>query len=306
MIDFRYHIVSIVAIFMALAVGIVLGSGPLKDDISGFLEDRTEQLAQEKVQLQNDVSELRSDLAANEEFAAIAQPVLIDGLLTGRVVTIVVLPGADGGQVDEVEDAVSTAGGAIGERVSIEPAWLDPDQSTILNRVADSLSRGGRDEDTYDLAGQVLAEALLTPGGRLVGEPTTDDAVAVLAAFESEGFIAADEDEVTRGDTAIVIGPPGVVPEADIALVPLLAALDDVGAGTVLAAPKGSDSSEGVIGVLRSSRADGVVSSVDIVDTVTGVTVTITALAEQAAGGVGHYGTGEGSDGPAPDPLPRG
>ncbi|HUV47611.1 MAG TPA: copper transporter, partial [Actinomycetes bacterium] len=34
MIDFRYHIVSIVAIFMALAVGIVLGSGPLKDDIS--------------------------------------------------------------------------------------------------------------------------------------------------------------------------------------------------------------------------------------------------------------------------------
>jgi len=44
-IDFRYHLVSIAAVFLALAVGIVLGSGPLKDDISGFLEDRTAQLA---------------------------------------------------------------------------------------------------------------------------------------------------------------------------------------------------------------------------------------------------------------------
>ena len=30
MIDFRYHIVSIVAIFFALGAGVVLGSGPLK------------------------------------------------------------------------------------------------------------------------------------------------------------------------------------------------------------------------------------------------------------------------------------
>jgi hypothetical protein len=64
-IDFRYHVVSIVAVFIALAVGIVLGSGPLKDDISGFLEDRTEQLAQEKVELQGEVSALRQDLAYN-------------------------------------------------------------------------------------------------------------------------------------------------------------------------------------------------------------------------------------------------
>jgi hypothetical protein len=85
-----------------------------------------------------------------------------------------------------------------------------------------------------------------------------------------------------------------------------LAALDDVGVGTVLAAPQGSDDPAGVIGVLRSSRADGVVSSEDRLETVTGVTVTITALAEQVAGGVGHYGTGQGADGPAPDPLPRG
>ena len=37
MIDFRYHLVSIASIFMALAVGIVLGAGPLKEDIGNTL-----------------------------------------------------------------------------------------------------------------------------------------------------------------------------------------------------------------------------------------------------------------------------
>ncbi len=305
MIDFRYHIVSIVAIFMALAVGIVLGSGPLKDDISGFLEDRTQQLAQEKVDLQSQVSALRQEIDSSEQFAELSQPVLVENLLTSRVTTVVVLPDADGDQVDAVEEVVSAAGGTVGERVTIESAWSDPEQSEILGRVAEGVARGGRDEDPYQLASKVLADALLTPGGRAVGEPSLDS-VAVLAAFESEGFISADEEEVIRGDTAIVIGPAGVVPSADLALVPLFTALDDVGVGTVVTAPLGSDQAEGVVGVLRGSDADGVVSSEDRLDTVNGVTVTVLALAEQTAGGVGHYGTGEGSDGPAPDPLPRG
>ena len=305
MIDFRYHIVSIVAIFMALAVGIVLGSGPLKDDISGFLEDRTQQLAQEKVDLQSDVSALRTEIDSSEQFAELAQPVLVENLLISHVTTVIVLPDVDGDEVDAVEDVVSAAGGVVGERVTIEPAWGDPEQSEILGRVAEGVARGGRDEDPYQLASEVLANALLTPGGRAVGEPSLDS-IAALAAFESEGFISADEDEVIRGDTAIVIGPGGVVASADLAVVPLLTALDGVGVGTVLTAPLGSDQTDGVVGVLRASDADGVVSSEDRLDTVNGVTVTVLALAEQIAGGVGHYGTGEGSDGPAPDPLPRG
>ena len=37
MIDFRYHLVSIVSIFLALAVGIVLGAGPLQGQIGDTL-----------------------------------------------------------------------------------------------------------------------------------------------------------------------------------------------------------------------------------------------------------------------------
>lgn len=305
MIDFRYHVVSIVAIFLALAVGIVLGSGPLKDDISGFLEARTEQLADEKVQLQGEVSALREDLAANEELAQLTQPVLTEDLLVSHVATVIVLPGASDGQVDAVEDAIDGAGGSVGERVTLEEGWFDAERAEVLGRVAEGLARGGRDQDPYALASRVLAEALLSPGGRSVGEPYIE-AIAVLSAFEQEQFLSADEDEVIRGDVAVVVGSDGQVVDGDLTLVPLLAALDEVGLGTVLAAPVGSDEPGGAIGVLRGSDVDGVVSSVDRLETVNGVTVTVLALAEQISGGVGHYGTGAGADGPAPDPLPRG
>ena len=44
MIDFRYHIVSLVAVFLALGVGIVLGSGPLDEQIQGALQTQTNDL----------------------------------------------------------------------------------------------------------------------------------------------------------------------------------------------------------------------------------------------------------------------
>lgn len=303
MIDFRYHVVSMVAVFLALAVGIVLGSGPLKDDISGFLEDRTEQLAQEKVDLQDEVSALRKNIEYNEQFAELSQPVLIDNLLTSHVTTVIVLPETDGDQVNAVEDAIDAAGGGLGGRITIQPSWADPDLIDSLRALSEGFVRGAKGEDPYQVAGQALADAVLTPAGRTVGESSTESSVA-LGTLEGEGFITTEGD-VVRADSAIVVGPEGSAPSAERYLVPLLSGLDEVG-GTVLTAPVGSDQSNGVIGVLRGSDIDGLVSSEDRLETVNGVTVTIAALAEQIAGGVGHYGTGDGSDGPAPDPLPRG
>ena len=173
-IDFRYHIVSIVAIFMALAVGIVLGSGPLKDDISGFLEDRTEQLAQEKVDLQGDVSALRAEIDANEQFAELAQPVLVENLLTSHVTTVIVLPDVDGDQVDAVGRRRSSAAGGVGrrtchDRAGVERSGAERDPGT---RRRGSRSRRPRRGPLRSWPAQVLAEALLTPGGRAVGEPS--------------------------------------------------------------------------------------------------------------------------------------
>ena len=129
MIDFRYHIVSIVAIFIALAVGIVLGSGPLKDDISGFLEERTNELASQKVELQSEVQVLREEVNASEQYAQLTAPALLNGLLLTQPVALIELPDAaeDSGRL--VQDAIELAGGEVSARVRIEPAWTDPNES---------------------------------------------------------------------------------------------------------------------------------------------------------------------------------
>ena len=44
MIDFRYHLVSIVAVFLALAIGIVLGSTELQGTTYNFLDRTTAKL----------------------------------------------------------------------------------------------------------------------------------------------------------------------------------------------------------------------------------------------------------------------
>ena len=57
MIDFRYHLVSLASVLIALAVGIVLGAGPLKEGIS-------ESLNQQVTSLRTEKSALRAELDA--------------------------------------------------------------------------------------------------------------------------------------------------------------------------------------------------------------------------------------------------
>ena len=69
MIDFRYHLVSIVAVFLALAVGIVLGSGPLDEQIQGALQTQTDDLRSQQNELRSQVADLEGQVAVGEEFA---------------------------------------------------------------------------------------------------------------------------------------------------------------------------------------------------------------------------------------------
>ena len=57
MIDFRYHIVSIVSIFLALAVGIVLGAGPLQNQLGTTLTKQVSNLRKES-ELNNQATRL--------------------------------------------------------------------------------------------------------------------------------------------------------------------------------------------------------------------------------------------------------
>ncbi len=101
MINFRFHLVSLTAIFLALAVGIVFGASVVN---SGAVDGLRGQLGSVKadvgrVDQQNQV--LRDDLAAWGSFSNKAAP----GILAGRLQSVpVLLFGVRGIDADRVED----------------------------------------------------------------------------------------------------------------------------------------------------------------------------------------------------------
>ena len=113
-IDFRYHLVSIVSIFLALAVGIVLGAGPLKEDLGNTLTRELTQLRQDKTGLRADLTAAQRGIGARDTWAEQVSPRVVAGTLTGKTVAVVVAPGADGGVVKDTVATLAAAGAKVG------------------------------------------------------------------------------------------------------------------------------------------------------------------------------------------------
>lgn len=314
MIDFRYHLVSLISVFLALAVGIVLGAGPLKEAIGTTLTDQVDSLRQEKDTLRADLDTSNAALGHRDEFITTVAPSLINGQLVGRSVTIVTLPGVDGDAVDPLTDAITTAGGTVAGRVSIGRGWVDPQQAAARAQVADELAgevpadTAGTDTRLADL----LAGALVSTAAGSVGR-STEAQTAVLEALQSADLIGIEGNLAGPAGAALVLAPavapsgsgqpvqPTTDPGALNAYVALALALDTAGGGAVVTGPASSATDGGVVAAVRNDgAAQDRVSTVDTGSQPAGVVTAVLAVREQLAGDSGAYGFGSGVS----DPLP--
>jgi hypothetical protein len=126
MIDFRYHLVSIVSIFLALAVGIVLGAGPLKGDIGARLTEQTTALRADKAQLRTELDVEEKGTAARDSFSASVAPAIMKNQLTGKTVALVLAPGADSDLVKKTTASLVAAGAKVGSTITLTDTWADP------------------------------------------------------------------------------------------------------------------------------------------------------------------------------------
>ena len=110
MIDFRYHIVSIVSIFLALAVGIVLGAGPLKGELGDTLNKEVAGLRQDKADLNSQLGEARAASEARDAYIAETNPIMLAGVLQDRRVALVVLPGSDAAVAESTAATLRSSG----------------------------------------------------------------------------------------------------------------------------------------------------------------------------------------------------
>jgi hypothetical protein len=303
-IDFRYHLVSIIAIFFALAAGIALGAGPLKAGVDQTLTQQTQQLREENQGLRDQIATLDAGNEYRDSFVGAVTPDLVERRLADRRVVVVALPGADTEQVTAVRDSVAAAGADVGATVTVDATWTDSSSAQLLDTLATELVSTGTtlpEGDGYDRGAAVLAGALVEP----VGGPGSEGNATVLSAFVEAGVVAVDGEAEPEAQLAVVVaGEPLQDDEAERrtgALVSLVAALDGAGAGAVAAGPAAA---AGAGGIVAAVRADGDVSqlasTVDVANLPSGRVAVVFALAEQAAGASGHYGIVGTTDGPLP------
>ncbi|MCF6508588.1 copper transporter [Blastococcus sp. MG754426] len=311
MIDFRYHLVSLIAVFLAVALGIVIGTTALNEPILADIENQVAALQQDKRDLEDRTRELEAQLDTSQEFEEAVGPALVAGTLTDRSVLLVLTDeGVAPETVEEVTALIGEAGGSVSGVLRLQPAYTDPASAAALQSyvAGPGLPAGLQLPESGDsgvLVASLLSQVLMVPEG---GPVPDDTAVSsVLAGLASLEVLAAESASVSPADHAVVLnGSPFEGPDAEqrnAALVALATALDAQGRGAVVAGTAASARPEGLVGALRADPAlAAAVSTVDNVGTEVGRISTVLALGQESQGTSGVYGTAEGAQ-PIP-PVP--
>lgn len=317
MISFRYHIVSIVSVFLALAVGVALGGGPLKGEVDNTLVDQVKADRAAKAQLRAEINGLKSGNEFTDAFADTVAPGLVGEVLKGRVVTLAVLPSAAQSEVSALEEMVATAGGSVGGTVRIGDKMIDVNEKQLVESLAGQLLDGvsgvsiPADASGYEQAGALIARAVATdkdPGGAAVD----GGASSILAGLSTAGLMSVDGELDRRGSLVLFVAGPGSGSAEqrqgmNTIASTLITSVDAATGGVVVAGPIASARAGGVVDAIRQDVvAARDVSTVDVLGRAAGRIVTVMALAGQSRDQTGHYGAVDAADGPMPGATPEG
>ncbi len=322
MIDFRYHLVSIVAVFLALAVGIVLGAEALPPKVASKLNSEAQRALKQNDQLNAEISQLKAQVAADGQFGTAAAGTLLAHLLQGEPVVLVTAPGADSGTVSGITSALRNAGAVLTGTVSLAPQFFDTDattESTLIETAGQfappyvSLPNlGGAQLAGQQAASKVIAATIMTHAGL---PPLTGQQVkAVLNDFGDQGFLQVSNPAggaVLTGQAALaVVVTPGTTaanasslsPE-NLTLVTLTHDLRQWGQGALLAGSLAGSGNGSAIDAVTSGGAGVVVTTVDFADTEIGQIIVVQALrkALEPHAIPTSYGVGPGA---VPSPAP--
>lgn len=306
MISLRQHAVSIAAIFLALAVGIVLGSGVLSSSLVSGLRDDKARMREDLQAEQDRNSVLTERLNAADGFDATVAARVVRDTLAGRTVLMVAGPDADPADLDAVVATVEAAGAAVTGRVSLTESFVDASgadllRTTVTNVVPAGVQLQTGAVDQGSLAGDLLGAVLLVDPATGQPRSTPEERTLALTTLRSGGFLSFEDGTVEPAQAAIVVTGDGSgggegSGNRGALLARFAATFDSRGAGTVLAGRPGAATGNGPVAVVRADTAlSAGLSTVDNLEREAGRITAVLALQEQLAGGAGRYGTGPGA-----------
>ena len=285
MINFRYHVVSIIGIFIALAVGVVLGAGPLQRTINTGMNPSSSAASSDPA------------LSAQADAEAAGLKALASSTLTGSLsgskIALVVLPGASEDDVSAIRSTLTDAGASVVGRVSLTDNWQSTSMSQYRSTLSTSLSShlsssGAKGASADGVVGHAIIQVLTETG------PETDLLRQILTD-KSTPLMMIDEDPAGGATTIVAIGPRAQT-TATASSAPASA---DVWTGLALAV---GTTSGVVVGdgsgrdtMIAQIRTSGIaVTTVDSVGTTLAAVDTALALSHKATG-ARAYGVGTGA-----------
>ncbi|MBN9619921.1 MAG: copper transporter, partial [Actinobacteria bacterium] len=141
MISFRYHLVSIIAVFLALALGIVVGATALNGPITKDLRRQVNDAKQQRDTLASQNKQLGTQVDDANQFASTYGDRLVAGTLTGSSILEVVLPDTPSTMVDGITQQLTSAGAKISGTVTVTDGYLDPTRGTGITSLATGPAR---------------------------------------------------------------------------------------------------------------------------------------------------------------------
>ncbi len=291
MISFRNHVVTLVSVFLALAVGVALGGGPLSEVGRGTLSSAPRPADRD--------ARASDEEAFGDAVALSAAPRLYAGRLDTHPVAVVTLPGADPAVTKELLAEVQRASGSVSATYAAQRALVDPSEKSLVDTLGSQLvEQVGKDladpqAPTYERIGQLLGSAVASPAAK--GVPADAPTTSVRQSLAGAEMVRGPAGEPKRA--ALVLVVLGDDTDDDV-LAGLLAGLADRSVG-VVAVGGSSGAAAADLEALRTSPVAADVATVDGVDSAIGrVTATLALIRSLETSG-GSFGAA-GTDGAVP------
>lgn len=290
MINFRFHLVSIAAILIALAAGIALGSGPL--------DEAKETLTSTSASAQADPAVSKFEAG----FANRTAPALLKDELKDQSVVLLTVPGTDADQVKALSSDLKLAGAEVTGEIAMTGKLLDASGRQFAEGVAEQAAADvpavSAATSAYDRIGAALARVVMADTAADLDATAT----AIRSAFSEGGLIAASKAPTRAATVAIIVAGPQDSASSDRSTViaALAESVNGAGKGVVVAGPPSSSTDGGAVKAVRDGKAAAEISTVDVTDSAAGRIVTVLATVAQVAGQPGAWGTARSADGALP------
>lgn len=297
--NFRFHLVSLIAVFLALALGIGMGATVIDKATVESLKRRVAVVESAENTANQKLNAMTTQQARDASFGSLLSGYVTPTALRDVAITLVVVKGTEPEAINETRKALAGAGGRVQGVITLNPRLVDSGSTSALSTALATTTA-----DPAQLRQLVVARFAQVLAGSAEGEtlrPLLD--AGFLEYDNSDGLKSASFG--TFGGSRVLVMTNGTLTSMnDSLLTPLLKSLSVQPNRRVLVTETGRDQ-DGAKPAMRAVYLDTVrpdsdlrkaMSTVDNIETPTGRVAAVLALHALGTGRVGHFGVANSAE----------